>query len=86
MLNDRASTNINMVFNDHISVAHHAWRKSNIVAYYTIVLHIAVKIGVEMLTDADIAGECDKWTECGPFIQFDIVHLHHALGTNFKKI
>lgn len=40
LLQNCTGTNISMIFNMDIAIAFHAWRKGNIVAYYTVMRNI----------------------------------------------
>jgi hypothetical protein len=74
-----------MVFNVNMAVAHHARGKRHKVTDHTIVLDIAVKVGMEMLANTDVAGQRDEGTQDRAHTQLNIVELHHIGRSRLKK-
>ena len=60
LADDRARSNIGVIFNMHIAVAMHAGREGNEVADHAIMSNATVVIGVEVPADSNIAGQRDE--------------------------
>ncbi len=85
LLDNRAGPNVGMVFDMHISIAHHTRREGNKIADHTIMLNIAIKVGMEMSANPDVARKCDEGAQNSALTQLNIVKLHHVDRTRLEE-
>ena len=62
-----------MVFNHHITIAHHSRCKSYVITYHAVVGYVAIDIGVEVFADTYIAREVHKGAKDRAVAQLNVV-------------
>ena len=85
LLDDGTGADICVVFDDDISIAFYPRGEGNEIADDAVMLHVTIKVRVEMSPNPDIACERDEWTKDGTFANDDIVQLHDISSPNLEE-
>jgi hypothetical protein len=74
-----------VIFNHDVAIAVDARRESDEVADHAIMLDVAIKVGVKVLPNTDVAGQRHERTQHRTGADLHIVHDDNIVGLDLKE-